>query len=209
VYFAGIDWSGPTAPKENDDVPDFYVCALVAVQQPDILSEGLRRVRVAHGMAADTEFHAHNLPEVIQHAAIQEVLALQPRIAAVRYDKRLLRQRQLPIPNPSEFAHEAALTLLEYCLPALPLASLVFDEDIQGDKRQREFLTEVRQIARKTSATRLRTRFVRSRSHDLAQAADLLAHVLFRDAEQRVRLPVLRKCVQGLYASANMLLELP
>ena len=210
MLVAAMDWSGWGGVQTDSVAPDCYVCGLIAVTEADQLSQALRRIRARYEMEADMEIHAHNLPEAIHYAALQEVLALQPRIAAVRYDKHLLRQRHLPVPKPAEFARESALTLLAHCLPTMPLASLVFDEDIQGDSRQKDFLTEVRRVARKTSATRLRTRFVRSRSPDLAQAADLFAHVLFRDAEKRVRLPVLRECLRDLYASEGMtLLELP
>ena len=207
---AAMDWSGSGRSADGPGSAGLLCLRPGRCAEPDQVSHSLRRIRGRYGMGVDTEIHAHNLPEAIHYAAIQEVLALQPRIAAVRYDKRLLRQRHLPVPKAAEFAREAALTLLEHCLPTMPLVSLVFDEDIQGGNRQRDFLTEVRRVARKTSATRLRTRFVRSRSYDLAQAADLFAHVLFRDAEQRVRLRALRGCLRDLYASEDMtLLELP
>jgi hypothetical protein len=206
ISFGAMDWSGATRMRTDPDAPDCYICALVAVTEVDILSETLHRIRAKFGMADDAEIHAHNLPESIHCAALQEVLALQPYVAAIRYDKRLFRQRQQPAPKPAEFAQVAALTLLRQILPVLPLASLVFDEDIQGKGQQQAFLTAVRQSAHGIAPVRLRTRFVRSRSNDLAQAADLFAHVLLRDAEQRIKLDALKVILHGVYVSERTFL---
>lgn len=209
-WFGAMDWSGATVLQQTGRRTDLYGCALVAVPNPEKLSESLRKVRSVAGMAADQEFHAHNLPENIQLAVLREILPGGLQVAALQCDNQALHQEG-GLPTPADMASTAALVLLERSLPMLNLASLVFDEDIQGKKRRDAFLTEVRRTARANfNAPRRRIRFVRSRSSDLAQVADIVVHNVIRGANQAIRLPELQECTrQLLNAEGNILIEMP
>ncbi len=62
-WFGAIDWSGSTVLREATDRLDLYGCALAAVPNLEVLSEGLRKVRAIYAMGTDQEFHAHGLTE--------------------------------------------------------------------------------------------------------------------------------------------------
>lgn len=212
MLYAGLDWSGTPNLKGMDSRHDPYVVVVAGVEDVERFTQAMRGLRFGFGMKAEAEFHAHNMPE--EHS-VQVVEAAQEAglaVGALLVDKALTRQTQdaLALPSPPDLQALAALAVVEVFVRRYSLTELRFDEDIQGRKRQQEFVTAVKRIHRAVwPATRVKVQPLPSHKSDLIQLADVVAYLLGREARASLQTAQGVRLMQALREDARNTITKP
>ncbi|MDQ3813910.1 MAG: hypothetical protein M3347_08165 [Armatimonadota bacterium] len=194
---AGADWSG--TPDKPMGAIDLFSFCVVAFENSDAVNEACHVTRPALGMAADEEFHGHDMSDAMNAAVLEMGMHLNLQIGILFVNKAAAPlEGRIILPPPAVFTAQIALRLLERFLPICPLRDLWCDEDLKGQAAQ-EFVTAVRRLSRAHHPqSKLKTRLRDSRKSNLVQIADVANYTLTRQARGGKSEPVLENVLRKI-----------
>lgn len=178
LTFAG-DEAGDASFSFGEGASTHFVLALIATACPDVLRDGLARLRERRGLPADYEFKYRRLSGTALRAEVTETLqAMDFVIYALVVNKIALPAYLRTLDAHSFYALLAAELIAQVPLSEREGAILLLDE---FDPRGRALLALKRAFKRRGIRRGFRKMLnVRSRSEPLVQIADLIAGMIFR-----------------------------
>lgn len=170
-------------PDADEGASTHFVLALIATAQPDVLREGLTRLREQRGLPADYEFKYHRLSSAaLRHAVIETLQAMDLTVYALTVDKMTLPIYLRTLDAHSFYALLAAELIAQVPPSEREGAVLLLDE---FDPRGRALLALKHAFKRRGMRRGFRKMLnVRSRREPLIQIADLVAGTILRAVAQ-------------------------
>lgn len=180
--FAAGDEVGQTGFKFERGSTDFFVVTLVLTNEPEVVREGLDRLRHELRLSDTTEFKFHGTPHASRLAFLTRARNWPLATRSLYVDKRLL---------PLDFRKLASWEIYGFfmaqLLDRLPIGelgdtTLILDEFGPSQLTIRELREQLRRVRLWGHQTRLLKliAFRRSQSEPLIQVADMVGGVIYR-----------------------------
>jgi hypothetical protein len=191
---AGLDWTA--TPSLNEPFP--YGPSIVGVENAEELELAFRAIGIRFGF--EGELKGHNSSGEVLTVALQAIVDCRARVGVLLLDKSsLLLQKNPSLPNPAVLRHQMACALVERFIEKHPLARLLCDEDIRGQREWNSFRTDILRCNRRLRPDcKIKVAAWPSHQNVLIQAADVVAYVFSRWVRGGALEPELRELLRTL-----------
>ena len=197
--YAGGDWSG----KADTPYEPFIFCVVI-LGDAEAWNQSCQQLREKLRIASHREFHGYLMKDDAQRL---EMLQLA-REAEMRVGALIVTPNTKILEGATLDYQSIALELMGELFPRLALQNLWCDTEIQGEKAQKAFETQVQRCHRTIHPNaRFEARIRDSKTSSLIQLADVMAYTLRTQTLGKVKNPALRQFLKEVASDdANLIL---